>query len=339
MRSPARPSQSSGICPGPPLAVQRGPCRREHRLRPRADDDVRSLLHRDRPLGRLPKRDAGDAEDGRLLLDAAGVRQRERRTREEAEEVEVAERRQTWIPGVVEEPPRPKRLDPSRRPRVEGEDDWDLARDLRDGLEESARMRSSSTFSGRCSVSRAYGRRRARAARRFRGTRRVGGAKKGVDHGVPDEFDALVRDPLGDEVVARVAARREEEGRQVIAEAAVDLLRHEEVVAAEAGLDVGDRVVLLRGDEGAGERRVDVADDDHDVPGRSGGAQARRRHDPRRLLGVRSRADAEVGVRLRQPELREEDVRELGVVVLAGVEEGTRKPLRPRAPRAGERPS
>ena len=35
----------------------------------------------------------------------------------------------------------------------------------------------------------------------------------------------------------------------MIAETPVDLLRHVEVVAAKAGLDVGDRVVLLRGDE------------------------------------------------------------------------------------------
>ena len=41
--------------------------------------------------------------------------------------------------------------------------------------------------------------------------------------------------------------------------------------------------------------------------------------------GVRARADAEVVVGLRQPELLEEDVAEAGVVVLAGVHEGLRE--------------
>ena len=112
----------------------------------------------------------------------------------------------------------------------------------------------------------------------------------------------------------------------MVAEAPVDLLGHEEVVAAEAGLDVGDRVLLLRGDEGARECRVHVADHDHDrgveAPelGLEGG------HDPRRLLGVRPGADAEVRIGLGQAELGEEDVRELGVVVLAGVHECGREP-------------
>ena len=49
-------------------------------------------------------------------------------------------------------------------------------------------------------------------------------------------------------------------------------------------------------------------------------------HDPRRLLGVRAGADSEVRIRLGQPELGEEDVRELGVVVLARVHERAREP-------------
>ena len=86
-------------------------------------------------------------------------------------------------------------------------------------------MGSLSTFSGRCSVRSAYGAETPKPLARSAGARRLGRAQEGVDHRVPDEFDALVRDPLGHEVVARVAARREEVRREVVAEAAVDLLR------------------------------------------------------------------------------------------------------------------
>ena len=40
------------------------------------------------------------------------------------------------------------------------------------------------------------------APRGAAGTRRIGGAKQRVDHGVADEFDAIVRDPLQEEVLA-----------------------------------------------------------------------------------------------------------------------------------------
>jgi hypothetical protein len=173
-----------------------------------------------------------------------------------------------------------------------------------------ARSSGLSTFSGRCSVRRPYG---------------VDRAEEGVDHCVADEFDALVRDSLPGEVLARVAARREEERREVVAEPPVDLLGHEEVVAAETRLDVRDRVVLLRGDERAGERRVDVSDDDHD--GRVEAVQLglESSHDPRGLFGMAPRADAQVGVGLRQAELGEEDVGKLRVVVLAGVHQRVRE--------------
>ena len=76
------------------------------------------------------------------------------------------------------------------------------------------------------------------------------------------------------------------------------------------------------GRERAGERRVDVAGDDHDV---GLDARAARASTPTSDRAVCSawlpEPTSEEDVRLRQPELVEEDVRHLVVVVLAGVDE------------------
>src|SRR3954463_15504282 len=308
-----------GDLPGPALTEQRSLRGGEHVLAPRARDDIRPLLDGDRTLGRLPERDARDAEHGRLLLHPAGVRQNERGAGEEPEEVEVAERWLQLDPRPVDPVPKPEGADPRVGARVERENDRDLGRDLLRRLEET--REDPLVVDVLWAVEREKGvwRGDAETLGRAAGARLVGRAQKCVDHGVPHEFDALIPDPLGDEVFACVAARREEVGGEGGAEATVDLLGNEEVVTAEAGLDVGDRVVLLRGDEGARERRVDVADHDHDRGVEAPEFRLEGGHNPRRLVGVRPRAHTEVGIGLGQAELGEEDVRELGVVVLAGV--------------------
>ena len=57
----------------------------------------------------------------------------------------------------------------------------------------------------------------------------------------------------------------EEVGGDVVGEDAVGLLRQVAVVAAEAGLDVGDGDAELRRGERAGQRRVGVAVDEDEV--------------------------------------------------------------------------
>jgi hypothetical protein len=132
--------------PRPPLTVQRGPCRRENRVAARAHDDVRSLLHRDRPLRRLPERHAGMPRTVVSSCTPTGVRQHERGPGEQAEEVEVSERRAAWIPGSS----RTAQAEASIRDAVRGagEDERGLPRDLGAASSSPVRMRSSSTFSG-----------------------------------------------------------------------------------------------------------------------------------------------------------------------------------------------
>jgi hypothetical protein len=108
------------------------------------------------------------------------------------------------------------------------------------------------------------------------------------------------------------------------------LLRHRQVAAAEPSLDVSDRKLRVDGGAGARQGRVRVAEDQHPV---------------RREVGEapRDRGAHRVGVgrlqsqpkRLREPELVEEDLRQLAVVVLPGVQDGLVDPG--AAQRRGER--
>ena len=94
---------------------------------------------------------------------------------------------------------------------------------------------------------------------------------------------------------------------------AVPFLRHREVAAPQAGLDVRERNPLRDRGTRAGERRVRVAVDEHPV-----GTLALHRMTDVRLHRVRIGGVAlEPVVRLGKSELVEEDLRELVVVVLA----------------------
>ena len=87
------------------------------------------------------------------------------------------------------------------------------------------------------------------------------------------------------------------------------------------GLDVGHRHAQLDGRQGAGDRRVDVADDDHGVGPLLEHDRLEPLHDLGRLDGVRARADLEVDVGPGDAQLLEEEPRHPLVVVLAGVDQ------------------
>ena len=200
----------------------------EHRLAARAHDDVRPLLDRDRPLRRLPERHAGDAEHGRLLLDSARVGQHEARPRRAGRGSRGSRATAArWIPDSVEEPARGPKA--SIRASVRG---WSgktigiSGRDLFGRLEQSCEDPLVVDVLG--AVQREEGVRRGDAEPLGRAprARAASAERRSVSIIVlPTNSMRSSGDPLGHEVVARVAARREEVGRQVVAEAAVDLLR------------------------------------------------------------------------------------------------------------------
>ena len=128
-------------------------------------------------------------------------------------------------------------------------------------------------------------------------------------------------DAFAREVVRGGALGRVEPVGDLVGQHAVDLLGHLAVEAAQARLDVHDRHALLARDEAAGQRRVDVADDDHAARAELVDDRLEAPHDLGRLHRVRARADLEVDVGRRQLEVGEQALVHRDVVVLAGVDE------------------
>jgi hypothetical protein len=132
---------------------------------------------------------------------------------------------------------------------------------------------------------------------------------------------ALLGDPFGTQVVDGLGAVQEEQLGETVGDDPVHLLRHGQVEAAQAGLDVGDRDSHLHRDEHRRQGRVDVAGDDHQVGGLLGQHRLQPLHRPRRHLGMAAGADLEHMVGGGNAELLEEDLRHQPVVVLAGVDD------------------
>ena len=76
----------------------------------------------------------------------------------------------------------------------------------------------------------------------------------------------------------------------------------------------------LRADQGARHRGVDVADDSHPVGSRLLADRLEADQDFRRLHGVRGRTDAQVEIGRGDPEVAEEYLGHLLVIVLAGMD-------------------
>ncbi len=124
-------------------------------------------------------------------------------------------------------------------------------------------------------------------------------------------------DALGGERRDRALVGAEQKRREAVDLDPRPLLRHREVAAAETGLDVRQRDPRGGGRPRSGERGVRVAEDDDGVgPLRLDDAA----NGGRQRLDV-GRAEVEPVRGLRQSQLLEEDLRELGVPVLAGVDD------------------
>ena len=93
----------------------------------------------------------------------------------------------------------------------------------------------------------------------------------------------------------------------------------------------------LRGGQRGGQRRVDVAGNEHDVGLGLEQHRLEALHDRGRLLRVRAGADAERVVGLADAELLEEDLGHLAVVVLARVDEHVLELVAPPAELRGDR--
>ncbi len=113
--------------------------------------------------------------------------------------------------------------------------------------------------------------------------------------------------PSASEVRVRALLGREEVGREVVGDDAIDLLGHRAVEGAQSRFDVAEGNPLFRGNERDRRRGVDVSSDEDDVGSVLPADLLERRHDPGGLAGVRVGADLEVDVGPRHAELIEED--------------------------------
>ena len=164
---------------------------------------------------------------------------------------------------------------------------------------------------------------RARAGRGS-STARARPARGGSDASAITSPTTSIRpgDALLHERRPRALVRAEEQRCHAVDGDPVALLGHRQVAAAQPRLDVrdGDGARCL----GAGERRVRIAVHEHPV----GQLALDRGGDPRPHRAGIGAVQVEPVCRLREPELLEEDVGELSVVVLAGVEHDLVDPCR-----------
>ena len=105
-----------------------------------------------------------------------------------------------------------------------------------------------------------------------RETRFILEGKKGVNHGVADEVDLVVRDPFLAKVFDSALFGDKQQVGQMVGDDAVDLFRHAAIEGTKTRFDVSDQrpgstgvIGNLGCNESAGDCRVNVADDDQQV--------------------------------------------------------------------------
>ncbi len=163
------------------------------------------------------------------------------------------------------------------------------------------------------------------AIRQSIGRAGVGGGEQAhqrIDHDIADAMNFLRRDAFASQVLVGVFRGREEKIRQTVGDDAIHFLGHSAVEGAQAGFDVGELDRQFGADQGGGDGGVDVPVNENDVglAIEQNGLEAG--HNVGGLAGMGSGADAEIDVGRGDFELREEDVGEIFVVVLAGVNQG-----------------
>jgi hypothetical protein len=208
------------------------------------------------------------------------------------------------------------------RAGVDGKDQRQVPADLRQRLQD-AFQRGRVVHVGRA-VQRddAIGaRRQAEPCGHAHGARLHEVAAERIDHQIAHQMDPLRVGAFAPEIGDAARLADQQQVRDGIREDAVDLLGHGAVEAAQARFDVNDGNAQLGGDKRASERGVDVADNEDGVRVRVEGHRLEAPEDFRGLPGVRSRADAEIEVRVGKTEVAEERARHLMVVMLAGVDQ------------------
>ena len=275
----------------------------------------------------------------RLLLEATGVGVDAGRVHDQARHVEVPEWRARDEPATLERRAEARGVDLAARARVHREHDGLTGRDLLQVREDG---RERVVVVGRLGA--VHRRDGVAAGLDAEPVEEVGGLgvdlgareQRGVVHHVADVVHT-VDDVLGREVAHCRRCRAEQHVGHVVGEHAVALLAHHAVERPQAGLDVRERDARARRREGRGERRVGVPVDEHRVGlllvecAADGIEHAREELVLGAAVEVERPGPPDVG------EVREQQLRHLVVVVLAGVDRDLVEPA-VLAQRARRRP-
>ena len=284
IRSAAWPSQSGGGSGRLAARSASAAGMLGDRRRVEAEQRVGAGADRHRPLGVVAQGEAGDAEVGRLLLDAAGVGEHGAGVGDQREEVEVAERL-----GRAAGPGASALELASIILRVRG---WTgkttgISRGQRGAAAAIVSPSSGpSTRAGRCRVtsSVAAGLDARAAPPRPAARKRSSSATRVSIIVLPTKCMRSSAMPSARRFSTASSLCRKSSSEKLVGDDPVDLLGHRPVEAAQAGLDVGDRDPHLRRGQRRRQGRVDVAGDDDQVGPLVGEHRLEPLHHPRRLL-------------------------------------------------------
>lgn len=288
-----------------------------------AHEQVGALCDGYGALSVLAECKARHAEGRGFLLDTAGISENEGGAAEQAKKVQIADRLDELEIGVVRDAGLSEALAGARMDR---KDDGDLRGDGIDGTEEFIE------FGCGVNVRRPVQSEDSEAApiaglseAKFVPDRGLLGDRKEVteriDHDVADEEDGIARAAFLEEMFDGIFLGDEEVVGESVRQDAIDLFRHGTVEAAKASFDMGDAHAQLDGGKGDGNGGVDVAHDENQIGlvVKKGGFDTL--EDFGGLGGVGAGADLEIDVGCWNAHLAEENVVELVVVVLAGMNE------------------
>jgi len=288
-----------------------------------ADKYVCAFADGDGPFGIFPESEAGDAEGGGFLLDAARIGEDESGFAEKAEKIEIADGRDEAELGVMLYARLRQML---LGAGMHGKNDGHFRSDGVDGAKQL------SEFFGGVDVRRAMECKDAEAAPTSAIFEAEVGADggflgcgqemaEGIDHHIADKMDGFARAAFFEELGDGLFFGDEEIVGDSIGEDSVDFFGHGAIEAAETGFDVGDGDAEFDGGERNGDGGIDVADDEDEIglAFEENGLNALQ--DFCGLRGVRAGADFEIDVWRRNAHLAKENVGKFFVVVLAGVNE------------------
>ena len=273
-----------------------------------ANDGVGALGDCDGSLGVVTQGQAGHAEGGGFFLDAARIGEHHLGVGLQGEKIEVAD----WVDnpevsGGVDDRLQAKRLDASLGARVHGEQNRQIFTrrgenaqhpltglwvidvfGAMDGGEDVAAF--DQTLSGN-------------------GTRRPRGVKvaeERINHGIADPMDLVGGDSLPQQVVVGIGGWGQEQVADLVGEDPIHLFGHPHVATAQAGFEMRYLYMEFLRNQGAGDGRVDVPSDHHQVGLVGEHHLLEGLHHPRGLHRVTAATDPEVLVGARHTELLEE---------------------------------